>query len=72
MNDDDKLEKLLYAAGGVDQFLQWLMSEIDDLEDDLFDPEKVHEVEELAKELGEYETLLKVRDTYCDFQQKKS
>ncbi len=60
------LDKKLCALFGVDEFAQWLMKELDDLEDILTDKSKTSNETDNAR----YQALLEVRDVYCMFMNK--
>ena len=58
------LDKWLCKLAGISPFIQWLISELDDLEDLLYS-ESVSEETKAAVKI-KYDALISVRDKYCE------
>lgn len=59
------LDKVLCAAFGIDTYQQWLMAELDAIEDKLHS--KLISDNEFLELKGKYDALLAARDHYCAF-----
>lgn len=58
------LDKYLCKLAGISPFLEWLMNELDRLEDILHSESATADIKAITK--IKYETLLTVRDQYCE------
>ena len=58
------LDKWLCKLAGISPFIQWLISELDDLEDLLYSESIDEETKATVK--IKYDTLISVRDKYCE------
>lgn len=65
MMSDYELEKLLYKAAGLDEFVHWLMNEIDLAETEKYD--KDISVCKYIETTSELTTLKRVKDVYTYF-----